>query len=385
MTKIQFFKDDYKVKYRSEEIVLLPKEFQLLYFLYESPSRIFSREELLDKVWPLETPTDRTVDDHIYRVRKKLKPISSVVSIETRRGQGYILCLKKELLKSPLFKDKEVSTNVKELFHKYHLYGQGDALKLLEENQDVFGFELDLNSQLYLRFMKGDFFWFIETEAASFWEKCYYLLHIYSFITLDKEKSLAYFTRALTAKELPGDHRLEIRLLNRLSLMVITKQFDIAEKLLADSKKEIHEKNLQGFLPLIYLSDLYLSFHKEGSTQIMKKMNNMEDLLVNYPFSREIASFTILKGIQFLSLNKQSEAKNLFEEGFKLFLDAKYTPGILIGLMTIMYFLEEFQLQGELYNHYKQVWVKYAEEYQFEELERRIRRQFDFHFKVMEC
>nr|WP_255461910.1 winged helix-turn-helix domain-containing protein [Pseudalkalibacillus hwajinpoensis] len=381
MGDIQFFDGDFKVKYRSEEIGFLPKEFQLLQFLYQNPSQVFTREELLNAVWTMEEPTDRTVDDHIYRVRKKLNPFSKVISIETKRGQGYVLRLNKELQKSPLLKDEEVFSNVKMLFHKYHLYGQGDALKLLEENQEVFGFKLDLQSQLYLRFMNGDFSWFIETEEATFWEKSYYLLHIYSFITVDKKKSLEYFSKALAVKELPEFHRLEIRLLNRLSLLIITKQFEKAEELLVDSKKEIQKKKLQGFLPLIFLSELYLSFHKEDSSEIKEKMNNMENLLESYPFSRERASFSILKGIQCLHMNEQLEAKNYFDEGFKLFKEAKYIPGILISLMTINHFLNEFQIQGELSHHYNQVWQRYAEEYQFDQLERTITQLFAFHFK----
>ncbi|MDP4553545.1 winged helix-turn-helix domain-containing protein [Alkalihalobacillus macyae] len=43
----------------------LPKEFQLLQFLYQNPSQFFTREELLNAVWSREEPTDRTFDDHI--------------------------------------------------------------------------------------------------------------------------------------------------------------------------------------------------------------------------------------------------------------------------------------------------------------------------------
>ncbi|MGE7978917.1 winged helix-turn-helix domain-containing protein [Psychrobacillus sp. NPDC093200] len=72
MEKIKFSNTGHKVNYRSEEIIFLPREFQLFKFLYQYPSRVFSREELLNAVWPMEDPVDRTVDDHIYRIRKKL-------------------------------------------------------------------------------------------------------------------------------------------------------------------------------------------------------------------------------------------------------------------------------------------------------------------------
>ncbi|MGY0693480.1 winged helix-turn-helix domain-containing protein [Virgibacillus sp. FSP13] len=381
MEKIKFFNGDFKVKYRSEEIVLLPKEFQLLQFLYQSPSRIFTRDELLDAVWPMEAPTDRTVDDHIYRVRRKLKPLSSVVSIETVRGWGYRLILSKEAHKSPLLKDEEVSSNVKMLFHKYHLYGQGDALKLLEENQAVFGFELDLQSRLYLHFMRGDFKWFLEKEEIFFWEKCYYFLHIYSYIEADKKKCLDYFSRALAAKELPEHYRLEIRLLNRLSFLIYTKQFDEAENLLRQSEKEIHEKNLEGFIPLISLTELYLAFLRSDTDRIDKKMVEMDKMLVKYPFLREKAIFYVIKGIKCLTVEKQAEAEHYFDEGFELFQEAKYIPGILSSLNIILFFLKEFQMKNDLYARYQKAWKRYAEEYNFPELKRQIRSQLDVYLK----
>ncbi|WP_158701577.1 winged helix-turn-helix domain-containing protein [Lentibacillus sp. Marseille-P4043] len=382
MEKIKFFNGEFKVKYRSEEIVLLPKEFQLLHFLYQSPSRIFTREELLDAVWPMEAPTDRTVDDHIYRVRKKLRSLSSVVSIETVRGQGYRLKLSKEAHASPLLKDEEVSSNVKTLFHKYHLYGQGDALKLLAENQSVFGFELDQQSRLYLHFMRGDFRWFLEEKEISFWEKCYYLLHIYSYIEADKYKCLDYFTRALTAKELPEHYRLEIRLLNRLSFLIYTKQVDEAEILLLQSEKEIHEKNLEGFIPLISLTELYLAVLRSDTDRIDKKMAEMEKMLVKYPFLREKAIFYIIKGIKCITLEKkQTEAEHYFDQGFDLFREAKYIPGVLSSINIILFFLNELQIENNLYAHYQKVWERYDEEYQFVELKRQISSRLDFYLK----
>ncbi|WP_188454814.1 winged helix-turn-helix domain-containing protein [Virgibacillus oceani] len=381
MEKLRFFNGDFTVKYRSEEIVLLPKEFELLQFLYHNPSRVFTREELLDAVWPMEAPTDRTVDDHIYRIRKKLAPLSSVVGIGTVRGQGYQLMVKNAVHESPLLNDEEVSSNVKVLFHKYHLYGQGDALKLLEENQSVFGFELDLQSRLYLHFMKGDFRWVLEAKEISFWDKCYYLLHIYSYTEADKKKCLDYFTKALNAKELPEFHRLEIRLLNRLTFLLFTRQTDEAESLLRQSETEILNKNLEGFIPLLYLTKLYLSFLRGDTYKIDKQMIKMEEMLVKYPFSREKASFFVLKGIYCLILKKQAKAEHYFELAFELFQEAKFVPGSLNSLMIILYFLKAFQMKNNLYVRYQKDYEKYSKEYNFAEMQQEIRSQLDFYLK----
>ncbi|MDR0725524.1 MAG: response regulator transcription factor [Prevotellaceae bacterium] len=71
-----------------EKIVLTKTEFELIAFLSENPDRIYSRDEIIDRVWK-DTPyiTERTVDVHITRIRKKLGSRSSLIS--NRAGFGY--------------------------------------------------------------------------------------------------------------------------------------------------------------------------------------------------------------------------------------------------------------------------------------------------------
>ncbi len=64
------------------------KEFEILALLLENKGRIFSREELLLKVWPEKTiVTDRSVDVHITRLRSKIAPYGK--NIVSRSGYGY--------------------------------------------------------------------------------------------------------------------------------------------------------------------------------------------------------------------------------------------------------------------------------------------------------
>lgn len=73
MSQLIFDPAGYTVNDGMESVELLAKEFALLQFLYERRGQAFSREQLLDRVWVLEYPVERTVDDHIYRLRKKLR------------------------------------------------------------------------------------------------------------------------------------------------------------------------------------------------------------------------------------------------------------------------------------------------------------------------
>jgi DNA-binding response OmpR family regulator len=66
---------------------LTPIEFQILQILMKSPGRIFGREQFLENIWRDVNVTDRTVDVHITRLRKKLGPYGGY--LVTRKGYGY--------------------------------------------------------------------------------------------------------------------------------------------------------------------------------------------------------------------------------------------------------------------------------------------------------
>jgi len=65
-------------------------EFRLLYYFMRKPDRVHSRSQLLDQVWGQSTFIDeRTVDVHILRLRKILKPLKLDKMLKTVRGVGY--------------------------------------------------------------------------------------------------------------------------------------------------------------------------------------------------------------------------------------------------------------------------------------------------------
>jgi DNA-binding response OmpR family regulator len=79
-----------EASYRGRALKLPRQEFQLLKFLAERPGRVFSREQLLSRVWGYRyAGGTRTVDIHVRRLRAKLGPGSAM--IETVRHVGYKL------------------------------------------------------------------------------------------------------------------------------------------------------------------------------------------------------------------------------------------------------------------------------------------------------
>lgn len=79
----------YTVIYNDEPIEMPPKELELLYFLASRPNQVFTREQLLDKIWGYAYMGDtRTVDVHVKRIRQKIKDGSNW-AIATVWGIGY--------------------------------------------------------------------------------------------------------------------------------------------------------------------------------------------------------------------------------------------------------------------------------------------------------
>ena len=80
---------NYSVQVDGETVDMPPKELELLYCLAASPNQVFTREQLLDRIWGYEYIGDtRTVDVHIKRLREKIKDHPHW-SLSTVWGIGY--------------------------------------------------------------------------------------------------------------------------------------------------------------------------------------------------------------------------------------------------------------------------------------------------------
>ena len=80
----------YELKLAGKSVDIPPKELELLYFLASNYNRVFTRDQLLDKVWGFDYLGDsRTVDVHIKRLREKLEGASDKWSLKTVWGVGY--------------------------------------------------------------------------------------------------------------------------------------------------------------------------------------------------------------------------------------------------------------------------------------------------------
>ncbi len=80
----------YELKIKGKSVDIPPKELELLYFLASNCNHVFTRDQLLDKVWGFDYLGDsRTVDVHIKRLREKLEGVSDKWTLKTVWGVGY--------------------------------------------------------------------------------------------------------------------------------------------------------------------------------------------------------------------------------------------------------------------------------------------------------
>ncbi len=80
----------YELKIKGKSVDIPPKELELFYFLAQNYNRVFTRDQLLDKVWGFDYLGDsRTVDVHVKRLREKLEGVSDKWILKTVWGVGY--------------------------------------------------------------------------------------------------------------------------------------------------------------------------------------------------------------------------------------------------------------------------------------------------------
>lgn len=81
---------NYELRVNGVQIDTPPKELELIYHLASNPNRVFTRDQLLDKVWGFDYYGDsRTVDVHVKRLREKLEGVSDQWELKTVWSVGY--------------------------------------------------------------------------------------------------------------------------------------------------------------------------------------------------------------------------------------------------------------------------------------------------------
>ncbi|MGG4211829.1 winged helix-turn-helix domain-containing protein [Paenibacillus sp. FSL L8-0638] len=315
MIRLQFDADGYSVVCNADRVMLLAKEFALLRFLYDNRNQVFTREQLLDRVWPLEYPVERTVDDHIYRLRKKLKSWDGL-RIHTVRGYGYSLTLTDvQPQNHPSLHDQEVHDAVHGLFRKYQLLGQGNSIVALAAQQEQMGFELSVFYQMYTRFVQADVFWFLEREDFAPADRLYWMLLLYMCTAGVTDEGLVLCERALSSGLLSEAQERELRILNILEAYVENEQPEHAQEGLPLTMMVMERDNLDNFVMPVALMEMYMHLVANHMEKAAELSDRLEGMLSEAPFLRELGRYRMMRGLMLLRTGDVDNAERLMDEG----------------------------------------------------------------------
>lgn len=377
---VQFDSDTFQAAYAGESIQLLPKEFALFQFLYENAGRSFSRDELLDAVWPLEAPTDRTVDDHIYRIRKKLAVWSHLLRVETIRGQGYKLVRSApRQQESPLLHDEQFAADVNRMLHKYHGLGMGAAMQLLAEHRELLSLPGDPYYDAYVHFIRGDFEWLLTTDSMDIWKKLSYALFIYSAIQPDHTNISRYF-EALIAK----GSMLEREWINDLRLSVINHYIgegktEQAQEKLDAIRQDIVEMNSASFMSVFLLTEMYLQMQKGQIEEASAKLQECEMLLDQHPIQRERGALQVAKGILLYHQGEKAAGREAIEQGLETTRQTRFIPHLLVNLRRVLFCIGTHAFDETYYLRLHRQWDQLAAQFHFDQLKARTEQLLEQH------
>ncbi|MGG4483338.1 winged helix-turn-helix domain-containing protein [Paenibacillus illinoisensis] len=361
---LQFDEGTYTVTRRTDSIQLLAKEFALFHFLYENKEKAFTRSQLLDSVWPLEYPVERTVDDHVYRLRKKLKHWEEV-SLDTVRGYGYRLTIRTNMAAlpaNPSEHDLEMREVIHGLFRKYHLFGQGKSMLTLFNQQDALGIQVDSFYQLYIHFIQGNLEWLMTTEEFPFEERLYWLL-IFVHALIEPAESLHLYERALNSPALSADQLRELRILNIVEIYAEVGQYRRAKAQLVETYRVIEADHLVNFKLPVSLSELYVELWGGSGERVEEQMSMLRSSLKDAPYLREIGRFQVMEGLWLLRQGRAREAELRMDDGLDVLKKTLNAPLYINSANQILLFMAHHRIEGRLVHKYRQVYAEIAKEY----------------------
>jgi len=346
----------------------------LLHFLYRNRQQVFSRDELLTRVWPHEEPVDRTVDDHVYRLRKKCKLWASVLSIETIRGIGYkLVTTEVASAPAPSLHDVELRNSMQAVYEKYHLFGQGRAMQVLSKQQKDLGIELRPENQLFTRFISGDVAVVLEDAGegmAGF--QLYLALMIFTMLHEDHAWCLQTAEQILERNLLPEHLHREVYILDILVHYLLNGRVEAALERLEVTHQTVTERKMSGFVLPVAVTEIYVYMLAGMTERTEEQLRHVEEMLTESPYLRESSIFKIAKGIWCLYQGKRREAVLLFQEGLDTIQQSGFVPQLFFLVRMIRFFAEHHLHEPDVERKYAALWNELCEQYGMDVWEKKL-------------
>lgn len=368
MHNINFHLHTYAISCAGQHIALIRKEFELLRYLYEQLQRPCSREQILDAVWSMESPTDRTVDDHIYRLRKKLQPIEHLYTLDTIRGFGYQLS-SKQSTSEPIITDQHFISSSEQLLRTYHLYGNGQALDLLL-SEKALGIQPSKEIKLSHAFMKGDIQRIVNAKEFHFSEKLLFFLYILMYSDAYSEV-YRYYQLAMQKDKFSPRSIHEAQTLFPLYFYLRTKQFAQAKQVIERSEAFIDSEE-HGFYPFFCNCKLIYGMCTQNKPLVLEQIQTLENFFQQRPYTREKGVYTVLSGIHAMLEGQKNIGSDMVQEGLSLLNQAQIVSHYVLSLDILRLFFEQGLQEAKLQQSVHKAWQILLEQYHFEQLSESI-------------
>lgn len=362
---LNFSQEDYSVSVNNEKVFLLRKEYYLLSYLYKNKGRAFSREEILDAVWSMEEPTDRTVDDHIYRLRKKLVPFHDILSIKTVKGFGYALEVSEIKEEHNITLPDEVFQQANQLLNMYYKYGHGKALRSLINNKEL-GFPDNDKNESVLYLLKSDFTSLLKKINSV--DNKFIPLYLYAKVEPDKEKVISTFEDIINRSLLAKKEEMDIEYSSLPLLYLIVNKPKQSMKLVDKGLNEIQYDEKHGFFPLLKIMKVINHLFTQNLTKAKHEISELDQLLTLHPYQREQGILHVLKGLVLMKEESKNNGKELIERGRKIITDSGHTYYFLFIYQVLDLLLEKACVDEKILKFYEKEKMKYYKQSKLFEL-----------------
>lgn len=376
MSKIFFHLHTYSISCADQQISLIRKEFELLQYLYEHIQQPRSREQILDHVWSDEAPTDRTVDDHIYRLRKKLKSLQHLYTLDTIRGFGYQLTSHTVSPPEAPIADPHFKDSSEQLLKMYHLYGNGQALQLLLSEKTL-GIQPTEEMLVSKAFMTGDYEWMLHTKEVPFSGKVLFFINLLLYCASPSE-ALYYYKRAMEKRSFSPYTMHEAKTLLPLFLYLRTSQFEQARQIIEQSEKVIDSEE-HGFYPFFCICRLIYGICVKDEPYIQKQILTLDAFFKQRAYLREKGIYSIVFGVHQLLQGEEAEGYESIQEGLTIIQQSHFVSHYILALDLLHFFFEEGLEHTALQRFVDKKWKLVIEEYRTVKLKKSIIEQLELH------
>jgi DNA-binding winged helix-turn-helix (wHTH) protein len=363
---------------------LLPKEFELLKFMYEHPNRTFSRQQLLDVVWNLESPVDRTVDDHIYRLRKKLAIFSDDVKLDTIRGRGYRLTLISDPdnfttpYPNPLLNNQEYRATMQGLFNFYVLHGTGQGIRTLMNSPEVFGLHKDPILSFRARYMEGDFRSIAKDTVTPIEERLYIMFMLYYYLQFDYKESLCFAEKIIEKYLLRTEHHLEMITFDLPLLYLLAGDRERADSTMADAAVacSVMPDYLDGYIPLVRIRDVMFSLFNRDLSVAQIKLQRAEKMILNLQLQRENGYLDIVHGMYAWAVeNDAKRAGRCIDKGLRHLREIGFEHYYIARVHETVHFFSNLFPEPYLHAKYREFWKRLSDKHEFPRLIIALKKQ----------